>query len=128
MLEGHQVTVVWGAKQGVESGKYKFIYNHSTGEGVVVNASFSDLDINSISRSTMVMTYQAFAIASLIALVLIVAGIEGNAALGGAGLLVLIVAVFMGYLVVKYRKINKMTAMRANIAADFIKGYVENNV
>ncbi len=51
----------------------------------------------------MVMTYQVVAIASLIALVLIVAGIEGNAALGGAGLLVLIVAVLMGYLVVKYR-------------------------
>ncbi|MBU2831875.1 hypothetical protein [Acidithiobacillus ferriphilus] len=128
MLDGHRVTVVWGAKQGVESGKYKYIYNHSTGDGVVVNKSFSDLNINSVNRSVVMHAVQGFAATLLIALVLIIAGVGGSASLGGAGLLVLIVAIVMGYFVIKYRRINKVANTRANIMTAFMKEYVENNL
>lgn len=45
MLDGHRISVVWGALKGKEKGTYKYIYNHNTGFGTFIPKSFSDLGI-----------------------------------------------------------------------------------
>lgn len=45
ILDGQRVSVIWGAGTGIESGKYKCIYNHTTNMGCGIPGNYWDFGI-----------------------------------------------------------------------------------